>query len=101
MRFIPLVNITVSPPDFEADLQEVWSVKKNIHHTGGQKNISSSNSSNLLLNGSPAQVTAAAQYSRHGAIPAQPTRGPQVLQPANNRDQFGRGTVCFTDVLEC
>ena len=74
--------------DFEADLQEVWSVRKNIHHAGGSKTVSTSNSS-ALLSSNPAQANAG-QYSRHGAIPAQPTRGPQ-MQPATNKDHFNRG----------
>lgn len=58
--------------DFEADLQEVWSVRKNIHHTG-----------QILPRAVPSsvQVTAAGgQYSRHGAIPAQQSmQGHQAL----------------------
>ena len=51
----------------EADLQDVWSVRKNIQH----------NSQNQKHKSGTATV-AAAQYSRHGAIPAQPTQGPQI-----------------------
>ena len=63
--------------DFEADLQEVWSVRKNIHHTG-----------QMLPRAVPSsvQVTAAGgQYSRHGAIPAQQSmQGHQALGTKDN-----------------
>lgn len=63
--------------DFESDLQEVWSVRKNIHHTG-----------QMLPRAVPSsvQVTAAGgQYSRHGAIPAQQSmKGHQALGTKDN-----------------
>ncbi len=71
--------------DFEADLQEVWSVKKNIHHNGGSNHIPKSSSSTTI---NTTQLKPAL-YSRHGAIPAQQTRGPQIQSIA--KDSFNRG----------
>ena len=51
----------------EADLQDVWSVRKNIQHYGQSQKRKSGTA-----------TLAAAQYSRHGAIPAQPAPGPQI-----------------------
>ena len=73
--------------DFEADLQEVWSVRKNIHHTGQilPRAVSSS-----------VQVTAAGgQYSRHGAIPAQQSM--QGHQALGTKDSLIKG-VCSSHV---
>ncbi|KAL5457280.1 hypothetical protein EMCRGX_G034528 [Ephydatia muelleri] len=68
---LPLIGGSRSKPTvlsgMEADLQDVWSVRKNIQH----------NSQNQKHKSGTATV-AAAQYSRHGAIPAQPTQGPQI-----------------------
>ena len=61
-------------------MQEVWSVRKNIHHTG--KSLPK-----LVTNG--VQVTG--QYSRHGAIPAQQTQGPQTL---SSKDPLNKGGMC-------
>jgi len=77
------VCYTLSCADFEADLQEVWSVRKNIHHTG--KSLPK-----LATNG--VQVTG--QYSRHGAIPAQQTQGPQTL---SSKDALNKGGTCVNE----
>lgn len=79
------------PADFEADLKEVWSVRKNIHHTGGpaQQIVSSSNSSTGL--GAQAKK---GLYSRHGAIPSQSiksTWGSMTQVQGTAKDSFGRG----------
>ena len=70
-------------------------MRKNIHHTRGPKNISSSNSSSLLNNVPVAQVKAG-QYSRHGAIPAQPTRGPQMQPASRNRGMHACMQLVYT-----
>ncbi len=53
--------------DLEADLQEVWSVRRNIHHTGKSRTAL------------PSTSVMAGKYSRHGAIPAQQSQAPQSL----------------------
>lgn len=55
-------------------------MRKNIHHTG--KSLPK-----LVSNG--VQVTG--QYSRHGAIAAQQTHGPQTL---STKDALSKGGVC-------
>jgi hypothetical protein len=80
-----------SPPDYAADLQEVWSVRKNIHHTSGarQPNISSSISSSAVLLGTHAKSNL---YSRHGAIPAHQS------QPAPGKGGKGMLYGCSFDL---
>lgn len=65
------INLSFISLDLEADLQEVWSVRKNIHHNGATKHTGNTTSSSL-----PSVQVKAGQYSRHGAIPAQQTQGP-------------------------
>lgn len=78
--------------NFEADLQEVWSVRKNIHHKGGSNkhNVIPSSTSSSAMVGVQAK---GGQYSRHGAIPAQPTL------PAS-KGPFSRGTGNYASGME-
>lgn len=86
-KFYNKIHDPLNIADYEADLQEVWSVRKNIHHSGSNKQVvPSSNSSSAVLG---TQVKAGL-YSRHGAIPAQPamskgsfSRGVLMLRPAS------------------
>ena len=77
--------VIVCVAEFEADLQEVWSVRKNIHHQGTSAQASQSSSAPSIHNQVKAEL-----YSRHGAIPAQQTGGPKPLFGAK-----GKGTCMY------
>lgn len=80
-------NIIWLPPDFEADLQEVWSVRKNIHHSGKPMGTVS-----------PNVAVKAGMYSRHGAVPAQQTQGPQIV---TTRETLNKGSRALQPALPC
>lgn len=87
--------------DFESDLQEVWSVRKNIHHQGGKQ--SSATTSHAPAPSSLVQTAAAHYYSRHGAIAAQQSCSAPVL-PKSNKDPIAKCVLyCHTVVfsLQC
>lgn len=66
-------NLTLPPPslsDFEAHLQEVWSVRKNIHHKQNPITTNTGSKTSILQPGGIA-LTQADNYSRHCAIPTQ------------------------------
>ena len=64
---------------FEADLQEVWSVRKNIHHSIDKPSTIAAST----VNTSMASTLTAGKYSRHGAFPARQSQGP--------KDVFNKG----------
>lgn len=79
-----------SSPDFEADLQEVWSVRRNIHHVG--KPLTS-------VTASPNMSATAGKYSRHGRFAGQQQlQGPVFLggkEATSRGDQFVSLSVCL------
>lgn len=66
--------------EFEADLQAAWSVRKNIHHQGTSPQTSHSSSAPSVHS-----QAKPGQYSRHGAIPAQPMGGPKPVLGAREQ----------------
>lgn len=90
-------SIVVSPTDFESDLQEVWSVRKNVHHQGG---TSKHPSSHQPATSSPLpSMQTAGHYSRHGAIPAQQSYGASVLPKI--KDTTGKGNPMLSLRGDC
>ncbi len=71
--------------DFESDLQEVWSVRKNIRHQGGKQ----TGAVTFHAPTSSTSVQTAAHYSRHGAIAAQQSCSAPVL-PKSNKDPIAK-----------
>lgn len=70
---------------FEADLQEVWSVRKNIHHSIDKPSTIAAST----VNTSMASTLTAGKYSRHGAFPARQSQGP--------KDVFNKGVASNLD----
>ena len=69
--------------DFEADLQEVWSVRKNIHHNSKlQYPVAGVTRSSSSLGVSKFNQS----YSRHGAIPSLQNEAPLYGDQTSNMD---------------
>ena len=75
--------------DFEADLQEVWSVRKNIHHNNRARNsVSGIVPSSLSVPKFNHQ-----SYSRHGALAPQQAETPHGISVDSNS---GKKTCPFS-----
>ena len=83
--------------DFDADLQQVWSVRKNIPHKGGptashhcprqQGQVNFCNTTSSLANQNKSTPV---QYSKHGAVPTLSAHTNRV-QPPIKKQQLSRG----------
>lgn len=85
VRKCQALGISVYVTDIETDLQQVWSVRKNIHH---QRDVGKQTASYQPVNSSLPSVPTTGHYSRHGAITAQ--QSPHGV-PSKAKDSTGNG----------
>jgi hypothetical protein len=69
--------------DFEAHLQEVWSVRKNIHHKQSPLTTNTGSKTSILQQPGGIALTQADKYSRHGAIPTHQTNSSRDTTKSN------------------
>ena len=78
-----IISFSIFFLDFEADLQEVWSVRKNIHHNNkSQYPVAGVTGSSSSLGVSKFNQS----YSRHGAIPSLQNEAPLYGDQKSNMD---------------